>query len=917
MTLLQRMGLIVLLAIAIAPVPSLAGPPDQATILAGEPTPAWVTPVKLPTEDMDGPLVQILADTQFRAGDASETYVHKVLVAHDISTVSSVASLTITYIPEYQTVHLHQISLLRGGERLDRTHSAQIRVLQRETGLEQGVYSGEATISVLLDDVRVGDRVEYAYSTIGSNPIFGRRFIQYASWDLPYPTLMRRVEATYPEARKIRWRIVGDAAVTPDEVHQDGLVKLVFSQQNMAARPGKANVPSDFPYYSWLQFSEYENWSEIAAWADDLFRIPDALPDELSRVADRLRLLPNDEARAVAALEFVQSEIRYFSISFGESSHRPTAPSIVLERRFGDCKDKTLLLLTLLKAVGVQARAVLVNATRDVDLDRMLPSPFAFDHVLVQVNLAGRVYYLDPVRVGQHGRLDRMGNATAGASALEVRPQDAAPFRLPAPVSDRGDYDIDERMKLPDMDGPGRIEIQSTWRGLSAELVRAALMSKPSAELIRQFSDRVDRFYGGATEDGEGKFVDDQTGNTIVLTQNFLAPKLAAKADYGWAVRYSPVNFVGMLSEKAETDRAIPLALRRFPFSAHFNIELELPETVRNKIDPSQVAVDDPAFHFQRNFVFRGNLLRAADELTLRADHVDVGDLAKYNTDYAEVDRIVRGVFIIPKALLETATPARARSLEDDSREQGRAKIADLTRKITAAEAAGNRAGLVDLYCLRSYAQSDIGLTAEAMADAERIIKMDPHNARPWACRASADYAAGDFDRSLADYNHAVALGSSDQETRFNRGVVQYFIGDYAAAAEDFTAAIGQAKPGDQLYPKLWLALALGRQGKDLPDALSAEAASGAKGEWPRPALAMLAGKLSIADCLAPLEAKSGDDRALSLTEGEFYAAGRDLIQGDRASAARRLQRVIGFGAIIFTEYVAAKHELHRLEAAK
>ena len=42
----------------------------------------------------------------------------------------------------------------------------------------------------------------------------------------------------------------------------------------------------------------------------------------------KLRALPTDEARIAAALEFVQSEIRYFSVSLGESSHRPASPSM-------------------------------------------------------------------------------------------------------------------------------------------------------------------------------------------------------------------------------------------------------------------------------------------------------------------------------------------------------------------------------------------------------------------------------------------------------------------------------------------------------------------------------------------------------------------------------------------------------------
>ncbi len=916
MTSLRRLLLACLLALAAVPALAQNTARPEAKLTAGAAVPDWVVTVPIPDGDLDRPMVQILSDTQFRAGEASETYVHKVLVAHDISALASIAQLSITYVPDYQTVQLHQISLVRGGERLDRTASAQIRVLQREIGLEQGVYSGEATVSVLIDDVRVGDRVEYAYSTKGSNPIFGRRFIEYASWELPFPTVSRRVMVRYPADRHVRWRMIGDASVTPQETTADGQHILLFSAQNMAERPGKADIPADYPYFSWLQFAEYDSWSDIGAWADDLFRVSDDLPDELRRVVERLRTLPGDEARAMAALEYVQSEIRYFSVAFGESSHRPTAPAMVLERRFGDCKDKSLLLLTILKALGIEARPVLVNARRTADLDRLLPSPLAFDHVLVQITLAGKLYYLDPVRVAQHGRLDRIGNATAGAAALAVRATGAMPLRLPAPVPEQGEYDITLLMKLPEMDGPGSVNIQRIWRGVSAEAMRAAMTAKPKAEIAKAFRDEVDKFYGGAIEQGEAEFVDDTEQNVFTLTENFTVPKLATKADFGWTIRFNPINFIRTLPEKAETDRKIPLAMSRFPYAARLVADLELPETVRSNANPSFNSIDGPGFRFHRGVVFRGNHLRMVDDLALLTDRLRPDDLLRYNADYAELDRQVRGAFVISKVLLESASPSpKIRSLEEDSRERHLATLANLTRSITEAEAAGNRSDLTGLYCNRSYIESDLGQADAAMRDADRVIKLDPRNAAPWACRASAFYATGDFAEALSDYNHAMAINPADHEQLFRRGMAQYFLGNYKAAVSDFQTAISTARTGQQIYRKLWLALALARQGKRLPDALLAEAKAGAAGEWPSPALAMLAGLLPVQTALAPLEAKSGDDRALGLTEGEFYAAELDLIHHDTASAKRRLQRVIGFGAFIFTEYVAARHELRRLEA--
>ncbi len=52
----------------------------------------------------------------------------------------------------------------------------------------------------------------------------------------------------------------------------------------------------------------------------------------------------------------------------------------------------------------------------------MLPSPLTFDHAIVQVKFGNKAYYLDATRLGQHGRLDRMGQTYEDSEGLVVAP---------------------------------------------------------------------------------------------------------------------------------------------------------------------------------------------------------------------------------------------------------------------------------------------------------------------------------------------------------------------------------------------------------------------------------------------------------------------------------------------------------------
>ena len=66
-------------------------------------------------------------------------------------------------------------------------------------------------------------------------------------------------------------------------------------------------------------------------------------------------------AKKLAALfEFVADDIRYVNYVSGEW-WLPNRPQQCLARRQGDCDDKAMLLIALLKSIGVEATPVLVQ----------------------------------------------------------------------------------------------------------------------------------------------------------------------------------------------------------------------------------------------------------------------------------------------------------------------------------------------------------------------------------------------------------------------------------------------------------------------------------------------------------------------------------------------------------------------------
>lgn len=83
---------------------------------------------------------------------------------------------------------------------------------------------------------------------------------------------------------------------------------------------------------------------------------------EIKRLAFELTdQVKSDEAKVKALYVWVAKNIRYVSTTVDDGGLVPRDSNYILSRRFGDCKDHVVLLEALLRAVGIESTAALVN----------------------------------------------------------------------------------------------------------------------------------------------------------------------------------------------------------------------------------------------------------------------------------------------------------------------------------------------------------------------------------------------------------------------------------------------------------------------------------------------------------------------------------------------------------------------------
>ncbi len=183
------------------------------------------------------------------------------------------------------------------------------------------------------------------------------------------------VQARQVGANSWQWDI-GELAALRNEL-------LAPNQREMGAR---MNVT----YFGGARRSGSGNWKDIGLWYQQLAQgRTDSSPEIAAKTAAIVAGKSDFTAKLRAITGFMQDEIRYVAITIGVGGLQPHSAADVFHNRYGDCKDKATLLISMLRAVGIHADYLLVDFDHAINPE--LPSTNA-DHMIVAIALPDSVH---------------------------------------------------------------------------------------------------------------------------------------------------------------------------------------------------------------------------------------------------------------------------------------------------------------------------------------------------------------------------------------------------------------------------------------------------------------------------------------------------------------------------------------------
>ncbi len=595
------------------------------------PRPAWVTPVALPAHsnikegDVSNGYAYALRDYQFHLPNQTRYYrfLRRIFTAEGVQQGSEIE---VSYDPTYQKLIFHEIRIIRDGKAIDKLEPAKFKIIQRESSKESYIYDGSLLALLILEDVRAGDQIEYAFSVTGSNPIYGGRFAHsfYLGTDEPIDVAsFRIISATELDTKTL------NIDLPPTVTRENGRVVYGWYREHVPGASYDGDAPAWYNPYPTLLVSEYSTWEAVSDWAREHYTYPDKPGKGLTELIAKIKGETDEPAKRLEkALQFVQDEIRYTGLEAGIGGYKPRNPVDVFEQRFGDCKDKSLLLCYMLREMGIEAYPALVSTTARKGIIDWLPSPNAFDHCVVQVRLDGGVYWYDPTISLQGGSYHSRYFGNLGY-ALVIRPSTKRLTKIESARVSK--TEVKEVFTMEDVGGPVNLTVTTQYYGYEADQLRGQFASANLKETEKSYLNYTAKTFPQVAVKEPLRYEDDRAGNVFTtyesyeVTDFWTAPDSTQPRQLEGSVY--PQTLRDKLLAPSTKIRTAPFALD-YPMHYEHTIRLDLPEPWTIENGEREIAGTGFQFNLETKYVEQSAIFRYTYQTT--QDHVAAKATAEF-----------------------------------------------------------------------------------------------------------------------------------------------------------------------------------------------------------------------------------------------------------------------------------------------
>lgn len=562
--------------------------------------PDWVEPAPLPEMKPahlgyaeDG-IYYLISDIQTRwQGTQRESYFRLARKVLNRTGLESAATVLHEYDPAHEGYRLLSLDIIRDGERIELAGQLTPDSYRREEGLEAGIVDGTLTVHYEVPGLQVGDIVDASAIWTDDGLLPGDTFVIGKQMGYIVPLGLNRLRLLWPADKPI-FHSVLPSGVDMSKTARGEVTEYIWQRGDDAPAVTERFAPEEFDFFPEIRVSGYPDWEAVAHTLDEYYTAPLPLPPSLASRVDEIRASHNSPAgRVTAALRLVQDNIRYVGVEVGIGGYIARPPAKVVANGYGDCKDKALLLKTVLQALDIEAVVALALLDGGYGLTDQIPSVHAFDHMIVGARINGKMHWMDPTRSYQGGLIGQAAEPDYGwVLPLTEGEDDLVQIGFAHGHSDQ--ILTTETLRFTALGL--YLSVETEYRGASADWQRARWDTNGHRKIGKRYLEYYQGRYPGIQQMRDLRVSDNRAENLFTSNELYhLPPDALAKESLFTDFPFGSEDYLSGYPTTLFVDRRAPMGFAH-PIKRKHVIRVH--NAPINFIPPDDIKISNPAFSY-------------------------------------------------------------------------------------------------------------------------------------------------------------------------------------------------------------------------------------------------------------------------------------------------------------------------------
>lgn len=482
--------------------------------------------------------------------DTNEIFFKEVYKLLNIKDIPSFSDIQITIDPAIEDLTLHYVNIIRNGKLLERLDSSVIRI-DSWKNKHSFIFNDRQRVIVFFENLQVNDIIEYAFTRKYEIPVFNcDLFLSDSSF---VQKILHRVLSEQPCLIK---NFLTDSVPQQNTFGSQREYKWIFT--NIEPTTKAQGTPSWYSNEPKIQIHKTESWKPI-----NDYKILEVSPEQEEPSIELRNLIENIKNQNVLIEDQILESYRYVANHIFYRSLNPTnrayKPNTVLKRGYGDCKDKTYLLIEMLKLLNIQAYPALVNTREKHTIINQYPID-NFGHMIACIEFEGEFYFLDPTIENAGGRLGNIFLQDYGyALVLKSDTDSLTQIHPTSALSKRRKeylFKVDQEQKS------ATLFLSHDYSGEAADIRRGYLVPGSEPYVANSWKDFLVKKFGETKVLDPIKTDDDLDENRIKSSCSFFIESFGKYDDSSIEYLLKPTIILSPL-EKIDSKRTAPYELEK------------------------------------------------------------------------------------------------------------------------------------------------------------------------------------------------------------------------------------------------------------------------------------------------------------------------------------------------------------------